>query len=79
MKKIIVSYADMHKDGHKHAMNVIKELNITYRAVVPQPLGECWIFYGCENIPEQLPASVSVWDMNDRDFINSGIRREVNP
>lgn len=77
MKKVIVSYAAMHKDSHKHALDVIKELNVVYRAGVPQYLGECWIFYGCENIPEQLPACVTVSDMNDRDFIDSGIRQEV--
>jgi len=26
---------------------------------VPQSLGDCWWFFNCENVPEQMPAHIT--------------------
>jgi hypothetical protein len=34
----------------------MKELGINYFHSTPQSLGDCWWFWCCENIPEELPS-----------------------
>lgn len=76
MIKIIVHYENMKKGEHKHAQSVIKELGITSVKDIPESMGDCWIFYGCENIPECLPGYISVSEMKDHDYQRSGINYE---
>ncbi len=62
MLKVIVSYLDMAYGGfeHKHAQTVMSDLGISYERAVPQSMTDCWVFYGCSNIPEDLPSYVRV-------------------
>ena len=40
---------------NRHAQVVIKELGITYKRATPQSLFDCWQFWGCDNVPDNLP------------------------
>ena len=49
----------------KHAQICMRELGITYQLAVPQSLGDCWWFFNCENVPEELPEWATVRDFGD--------------
>ncbi|WP_373203360.1 hypothetical protein [Citrobacter amalonaticus] len=40
---------------HEHPQKVMSRLGIQYLYAVPQSMGSCWQFYGCENIPDEIP------------------------
>jgi len=40
----------------EHAQKVMQRLGIKYLYAVPQSMGDCWQFYCCENIPDEIPA-----------------------
>ncbi|EKS6329487.1 TPA: hypothetical protein ACTYBD_000352 [Enterobacter hormaechei] len=73
MKKIIVSYAGMSQQEHKHAQTIMSELGITWREQIPDSASDSWKFYGCDNIPEKLPSFVSVYEMTEWDYKLSGL------
>jgi len=39
----------------EHAQKVMRRLGIQYLHAVPQSMGDCWQFYCCENIPDDIP------------------------
>ena len=45
-----------------HPQDVMKKLGITYTVAVPQSIVGMWQFYGCENVPENLPEFLNVAD-----------------
>lgn len=49
----------------KHAQLCLKELGITYQLAVPQSMGDCWWFFNCENVPDELPEYLKVRDFGD--------------
>lgn len=44
---------------NRHAMEVMKELGISYKNAIPQTLGDQWWFYDCSNVPDILPKYLS--------------------
>jgi hypothetical protein len=44
---------------NEHPQAAMRRLGITYERSVPQSLGDQWWFYGCENIPDELPPYLS--------------------
>ena len=45
-----------------HPQEVMKKLGITYTVAVPQSIVDMWRFWGCENVPENLPKFLNVDD-----------------
>ena len=45
-----------------HPQDVMKKLGITYTVAVPQSIAGMWQFWGCENVPENLPGFLKVAD-----------------
>ena len=45
-----------------HPQDVMKKLGITYTVAVPQSIADMWQFWGCENVPENLPEFLCVAD-----------------
>ena len=39
----------------RHAQKVMQDLGITYKHATPQSISDAWWFWGCENVPEELP------------------------
>lgn len=42
----------------RHAQVVMRELGITYRRGVPQPIADQWWFIDCANVPTVLPSFI---------------------
>lgn len=61
----------------RHAQAVMKELGITYKHAVPQSISDSWEFWGCENVPEDLPESIEVTSWNPMDRIGWGLNKET--
>ena len=50
----------------KHAQEQMRELGITYKLTVPQILGDCWWFFGCDNVDvDNLPEHIEIRDFGD--------------
>lgn len=49
----------------EHAMATMKRLGITYKKAVPQSMGDCWWFFNCRNVPDELPQNVTPRDFGD--------------
>lgn len=49
----------------KHAQVCMEELGITYQLAVPQSISDCWRFFNCENVPDELPEYLSIRDFGD--------------
>jgi len=44
----------------KHPQEFINDLGITYKKCEPMPIGDCWLFFDCENIPNELPSFIEI-------------------
>lgn len=61
----------------RHPLEVMKELGITYQHSTPQSMADQWWFWNCENIPEDLPKSLSDLGLNPMDVIGRGLDQET--
>ena len=71
--------------GSGHPQEVMAKLGIEYRHAIPQSMGDCWWFFGCENLPNILPKYLSMlklpegekkhWGVTDEDLQKMPIRR----
>lgn len=52
-----------------HAIDAMKHLGITFKAAHPYPIGDCWRFLICDNIPENLPEWATVSDGNPPQYL----------
>jgi len=52
-----------------HAVAAMAHLGITYKAAHPYPIGDCWRFLICENIPDDLPKWATVWEGRPPDYL----------
>jgi hypothetical protein len=39
----------------RHPQEVMKVIEISYDKSIPIPVGDCWIFENCKNVPKDLP------------------------
>lgn len=63
-------------DENRHAQTVMKELGITYQHSTPQSLGDCWWFWNCENLPDELPVFLRKADRDPMKCIGWGLSQE---
>lgn len=45
-----------------HPQEVMKKLGIAYTVAVTQSIADMWQFWGCENVPDNLPSFLKVAD-----------------
>ena len=69
-----IAHQDCNED--RHALVVMKELGITYQHATPQSMGDCWWFWNCENIPEQLPEFIGELDADPMEAVGWGLYQE---
>ena len=60
---MIVDMIGMPADDTRTPIQVIENLGISFTRCEPQPIADQWMFYGCDNVPEDLP-----------DFVRLGVR-----
>lgn len=51
-----------------HPQKVMRDLGITYKNCTTKSIGDCWWFWHCENIPDELPPFLSVAGLTDEDY-----------
>jgi hypothetical protein len=61
---------------NKHVQTTMEELGITYVEAIPQSMGDCWWFYGCQNVPDPRPDYLSPLDTLPQDCIGFGLSAE---
>ena len=78
MKQLTYSLQTAHMDcgEARHAQEVMKDLGITYQHSTPQSMGDCWWFWNCEDIPEDLPQYLSVSDRDPMNCIGYGLSQQ---
>ncbi|WP_145509494.1 hypothetical protein [Yersinia rochesterensis] len=48
----------------RHPQQVISLLGINYERSEPFPMADCWIFYGCNNLPDYLPPFIEITEIS---------------
>jgi len=59
-----------------HPQTVMKSRGITYQHATPQSLNEQWLFWNCENIPDELPEYLSCFYREPIKYIGRGLSKE---
>ena len=62
--------------GSMHAQKAMKEMGITYQHATPQSMSDCWWFWNCENIPDELPLFLSHLNNDPMSCIGWGLSQE---
>ena len=60
----------------RHALLVMEGLGITYQHSTPQSMGDCWWFWNCENLPDELPKYLSIRDRDPMECIGWGLSQK---
>ena len=56
-----------------HAQEAMKKAGITYEKAVPQTMGDCWDFWNCANIPDNLPKCFTVTKRDPMEHVGWGL------
>jgi len=67
----------MYRETGNHPEKDMRELGITYKYGSGHPMHECWIFWGCDNVPDSLPYFLSNFDVDPMEYIGHGLSREM--
>ena len=60
----------------EHPQQIMKRLGITYQHATPQSIYDCWWFWNCENIPDELPPCLEVLNRAPHRAIGWGLSKE---
>lgn len=69
-------HASMTCGMHKHPVEVMRELDITYQRATPQSIAEQWWFWNCEGVPEPLPAFLTPLELDPSEAIGYGLNKD---
>lgn len=58
---------------HAHPQKTMKDLGITYQHATPQSIADCWIFWNCENYPDDLPDYFDEMKEDPMEWIGFGL------
>jgi hypothetical protein len=67
---------DMYRHEGGHPKQVMRDLGITYQHATPQSLYDCWEFWNCENVPNDLPPVLTEFEADPMKFIGHGLSQE---
>lgn len=57
----------------RHPVAVMKALNIDYIHSTPQSIVDCWWFWDCTNIPDELPDYLTQLTVEPMEVIGNGL------
>ena len=60
----------------RHPQAMMRELGITYQHATPQSMGDQWWFWGCTNVPAELPKFLQPVDLDPMKYIGFGLTKE---
>ena len=60
----------------RHPQKVMESLGITYKGMTPQTMGDQLWYWGCENVPEELPGYLSDLNADPLQWIGCGVTQE---
>lgn len=62
---------------NRHPQVVMRELGIKYLYAVPHSIASQWFFWGCDNVPNPLPAHFRELDADPQEYIGYGLTKEM--
>lgn len=69
---ITMNLIDQAKAGdHRHPAQVLRDLGITYEVMHGHPIADMVKFFGCKNVPDNLPTYVHAWRDSETDAAGS--------
>jgi hypothetical protein len=68
--------AGLEHDENRHAQVVMKELGITYQHSTPQSMLDCWQFWNCKNVPDEIPGFLSVLTVDPMKMVGYGLNQK---
>lgn len=73
-KQLTLHMIGQHMAGVEgHPQEIMKNLGINYEHATPQSMDDCWWFWNCTNIPEDLPDFIVHCDRDPIDCIGWGL------
>jgi hypothetical protein len=60
-----------------HPQNELNRLGITYKYAVPQSVSDCWHFWDCKNVPENLPPYIKNMTTDPASFLGHGLSQAM--
>lgn len=59
---IVINLIESFQAGdERHPCLILKELGITYEVMHGHPIADMVKFFGCKNVPDEVPPYVHVW------------------
>lgn len=68
---------DLQSAHAEHPQAAMKGLGITYQHGLPSSMGGFWIFWNCENIPNELPNHLEKENSDPNAWIGYGLTEEM--
>jgi len=60
-----------------HPKHIMEKHGISFQHETPQSIGECCIFWNCENYPSELPSFLQSVPVDPLDFVGIGLTQEL--
>ena len=60
-----------------YLQEIVNALGIKYLYSVPQSMGDCWWFLGCENVPDALPDFIYESSIDPETCVGYGLSKEM--
>lgn len=61
----------------RHSETVMRSLGISYHHSEPVTIADCWLFYGCSNVPEALPEYLTSFEVQRVELPHFAVRCPV--
>jgi len=63
-------------DANDHPEKVMEALGITYKLSTPQSMYDSWWFWGCENVPAELPSYIDTLKVEPQKAVGYGLSQQ---
>ena len=63
-------------DETRHPQKVMLGLGITCQHATPVSMSDQWLFWNCENVPDELPKFINVLGLDPMELVGCGLSQD---
>lgn len=63
--------------NHRHAQQIMKDLDLTYEQAVPQSIADAWQFFNVKGDVSNLPEYVRIFDSEPLSYVGFGLSEDM--
>ena len=67
----------MYRKPKGHPQHIMRDLGVAYQHSTPQSIGDCWWFWNCTGLPDELPDYLTELKVKPEDAIGYGLSKEM--